>query len=113
MRPSARPACCRFTAWTLPSSRWYRTSTAQEGRSVWALSPSPCLPIEPWINSSGCHISSLYDPLLSYASVNTLYVCFLKFGSKTRCFLVFSGIRSLYPLQGDSWFCTHQTTPRM
>lgn len=27
MRPSARPACCRFTAWTLPSSRWYRTST--------------------------------------------------------------------------------------
>lgn len=39
VRPSARPACCRLTAWTLPSSRWYRTSTAQDCRSVCALAP--------------------------------------------------------------------------
>lgn len=38
--------------------------------------PFPRLSNEPWINSSGCHISSLYYPLLSYASVSTVYVCF-------------------------------------
>lgn len=102
MRPSARPACWRFTACTLPSSRWYRTSTARKGRSVCALSPSPVSQLSlgsVLLNTTSLGLSVLTQLCISQYLVHNRYTKNgFQIDSKTRTFLVFSVIGSLCPL---------------